>query len=192
MIRKISTLSIKAIPLRSYAAALLMVIALSASYNPSAEAGPRGIQGGREHAPPPIATLAIPKIGLNEPVWEGVGRSDLERGVGHFPRTAAPGRWGNTVLLGHRTTGPAPFRRLGRLSAGDPLDLRAEGRSLRYRVRSVHIITPRQTSVLEPVPFKPGASPDGRYLSLITCHPKGSDTHRLVVVGEMASPLTGL
>ncbi|MFI0482565.1 class E sortase [Actinomadura sp. 9N215] len=133
-----------------------------------------------------IAHLRIRRMGLKAEVREGVGEPVLRRGVGHYPGTARPGQEGNTVLLGHRTTWLRPFNQLDRMRRGDRIVLRVGRTSYVYRVRSKHVIKPRDRDVLEPVPFDWRSAPDGEYVTLITCTPKGSDRRRLVVVGKLA------
>ena len=52
----------------------------------------------------PVGTIAIPKIGLDGIIVEGVGVEELKMGVGHYPDTKMPGEKGNAALAGHRTT----------------------------------------------------------------------------------------
>jgi LPXTG-site transpeptidase (sortase) family protein len=132
-----------------------------------------------------IATIAIKRIHLKIKVREGVSERVLSEGVGHYPRTAPPGNLGNTVLLGHRTTWLHPFGELDRLRRGDRIVLKAHHRTYVYRVRGRHIIKPTDRRALEPVPFRPGKAPDGAYVTLISCTPKGSDRRRIVVVAKM-------
>lgn len=134
-----------------------------------------------------IARIQIRRMGLKSVVRQGVGEAVLRRGVGHYPGTALPGREGNTVLLGHRTTWRHPFGKLDRMRRGDRIVLRAGRRTYVYRVRLKRVIGPRNRRVLEPVPFRSRSAPDGRYVTLITCTPKGSDRRRLVVVGKIAA-----
>ncbi|RKS79838.1 LPXTG-site transpeptidase (sortase) family protein [Actinomadura pelletieri DSM 43383] len=132
-----------------------------------------------------IAHLWVKRMRLKVKVRTGVSEAVLRRGVGHYPGTARPGQEGNTVLLGHRTTWLRPFNQLDRMRRGDRIVLRVGRTSYVYRVRSRHVIDPRNRSVLEPVPFRPRSAPHGRYVTLISCTPKGSDRWRLVVVGTL-------
>ncbi|HEX2314224.1 MAG TPA: class E sortase, partial [Thermomonospora sp.] len=136
--------------------------------------------------PAPVAMLEIPGIDPpgKQPVHEGVSAASLSAGVGHYPGTALPGEPGNTVLLGHRTLRPAPFRALDRLRRGAEIRLYAGGVRHAYRVESVRVTTPADGGVLAAVPFDPAAEPAGRFVTLVTCHPKGSDEFRLVVVAR--------
>ncbi|MBO2438857.1 class E sortase [Actinomadura nitritigenes] len=180
------------------AVAFLAAGCVAAAGTPAAHAAPAGTRAvaaapGRTaaaHAARPrigkvIATISIKRIHLKIKVREGVSRRVLSKGVGHYPRTAPPGTLGNTVLLGHRTTWLHPFGALDRLRRGDRIVLKAHHRTYVYRVRGRHIIVPTDRRALEPVPFKPGKAPNGEYITLISCTPKGSDRHRIVVVGKM-------
>ncbi|XRQ10215.1 class E sortase [Actinomadura welshii] len=132
-----------------------------------------------------IGRLRIKRMGLKAKVREGVGERVLRHAVGHYPGTALPDREGNTVLLGHRTTWLRPFNKLDKVRRGDRIVLRIGRTAYVYTARSTHVIKPRDRRVLEPVPFKRRSAPDGRYITLITCTPKGSDRYRLVVVGTL-------
>ncbi|TDD93875.1 class E sortase [Actinomadura rubrisoli] len=132
-----------------------------------------------------IGKIGIKRIGLKARVLRGISRGQLQKGAGHYPGTAFPGREGNTVLLGHRTTWLAPFRRINELRRGDPIVLRVGRTSYVYKVKATRIIRPTDRRALEAVPFKRESTPHGRYITLITCHPKGSDRQRLVVVGTL-------
>ncbi|WP_433241801.1 class E sortase [Actinomadura nitritigenes] len=182
------------------AVALLAAGCVAAAGMPAAHAAPAGTRAataapGRTaaaaaHAARPrigkvIATISIKRIHLKIKVREGVPERVLSKGVGHYPRTAPPGTLGNTVLLGHRTTWLHPFGRLDRLRRGDRIVLKAHHKTYVYRVRGRHTILPTDRRALEPVPFKPGKAPNGQYVTLISCTPKGSDRHRIVVVGKM-------
>lgn len=153
----------------------------------TAAAAPAAATAARPRTGAMIAQIRIRRMGLKMGVRQGVTEAVLRRGVGHYPGTALPGREGNAVLLGHRTTWRAPFFQLDRLRRGDRIVLRVGRRSYVYRVRTRRVVDPRDRRALEPVPFKRASAPRGRYLTLVTCTPKGSDRRRLVVVGRMDS-----
>jgi len=132
-----------------------------------------------------IGKIRIKRMGLKANVRQGVGQAVLRRAVGHYPGTGLPGRDGNTVLLGHRTTYLHPFNKLDLMRRGDPIVLRVGGKTYVYRVRIKRVIRPNDRRALEPVPFKRRSAPNGQYVTLITCTPKGSDRRRLVVVGKL-------
>ncbi|MEV3926828.1 class E sortase [Actinomadura coerulea] len=148
-------------------------------------AAPAAATAARPRTGAVIAQIRIKRMGLKMGVRQGVSEAVLRHGVGHYPGTALPGQEGNAVLLGHRTTWRAPFYQLDRLRRGDRIVLRVGRRSYVYRVRTRRVVDPRDRRALEPVPFKRASAPNGRYLTLVTCTPKGSDRHRLVVVGRI-------
>jgi sortase A len=135
----------------------------------------------------PVAVLTIPRLGedFRHVVVEGVARTELKKGPGHQPGTAWPGRVGNVVLAGHRTTYGAPFGRFDELSAGDDVVLTDATGTYTYRISGSEIVEPSDTAVVLPVPRQPGAEPTRRLLTLITCTPKYSAKYRLIVTGEM-------
>ena len=124
--------------------------------------------------------IAIPKIGLDQALIEGVGVDELKEAVGHYPDTKMPGQKGNAALAGHRTTYGAPFNRLDDLMAGDPITVTTRAGTFRYEVMEKKIVTPDEVSVLD-------NTPDNR-LTLTTCHPKYSAEQRLIVVALLTGP----
>jgi sortase A len=129
-----------------------------------------------------LARLDIPAIGVNEFVVSGTAASDLSMGPGHYIGTAMPGQAGNVAIAGHRTTYGAPFYRLGALVPGDPITLKTlGGQTLTYVVSRAPVsVLPGNTSIL-------GYFGDNR-LTLTTCTPPFSATHRLVVVAALEIP----
>lgn len=134
-----------------------------------------------------VAVLRIPAFGTDYgyAVVEGVGRSALQRGPGHYPGTAMPGEVGNVVVSGHRTTYGAPFARLGELAAGDSLVVETATDWFTYRVTGLEIVSPDAVEVTLPVPRQPDVEPTQRLLTLTTCHPRYSARQRLIVFSEM-------
>jgi len=127
-----------------------------------------------------VARLQIPAISLDEYVVEGTGEADLKRGPGHYTGSPLPGQHGNAAIAGHRTTYGAPFGRLDDLKAGDTIiATTAAGRSV-YTVADKLTVLPSQTSVVEDYG-------DDR-LTLTTCTPKFSASHRLIVVAMLQGP----
>ncbi len=127
----------------------------------------------------PVATLAIPRIGLDQVVVEGVGADQLALGPGHYPGTALPGQPGNAAIAGHRTTHGRPFYDLNELASGDRITTTTEQGTFDYRVTSSELVAPTDVSVLAP-----SAVPE---LTLTTCNPRYSAAQRLVVVAVLTS-----
>ncbi|MFI8998841.1 class E sortase [Streptomyces sp. NPDC053542] len=140
------------------------------------------------------AVLRIPRLGVTAPVAEGIGKKGvLDKGyVGHYPRTAQPGRAGNVALAGHRNTHGEPFRRLDRLRPGDTVRIdTAEARYTYVVERTLPQTTPGDGTVLARIPYSsvhPGHryTGPGYYLTLTTCTPEYTSTYRLVVWGRLA------
>ncbi len=128
------------------------------------------------------APLGRIRISVAEMDWVVFGGSDdatLEMGPGHVPGTAMPNQdYGpnNCVITAHRDS---HFRRLGWLRKGHVVELETAAGTMKYRVVSREIVTPKTVRVLGPTK-KPR-------LTLITCYPFdfiGSAPKRLIVVAE--------
>lgn len=122
--------------------------------------------------------IVIPAIGVDAPVVEGDGWEELKRGVGHHIGSANSGERGNMVLSGHNDIFGEVFRDLDKLDLGDEIIVYAGDVPYRYIVKAKRIVEPTDVSVMAPT-TKP-------IVTLITCYPYRIDTHRLVVVGELA------
>ncbi|MEL5958742.1 class E sortase [Streptomyces sp. CLV115] len=139
------------------------------------------------------AVIRIPRLGLVAPVAQGIGKSGvLDKGyVGHYPRTAQPGRPGNFALAGHRNTHGEPFRHINRLRRGDRIDVETRDAVYTYTVdRTLARTSPRDGGVIAAVPrsnVKPytGYTEAGSYVTLTTCTPEFTSRYRLVVWGKL-------
>ncbi len=154
---------------------------VSGSGDPSASSAPSspapllpGNETGEDSRPAAYVELGIikiPKLGLSQHVLEGT-QKQLRYGVGHVTGTAAMGASGNCALAGHNTTS---FRYLGKLAAGDQIILKAGGKVFTYSVFRSFTVLPTQVSVLKRIDGENAA------LTLITCTPYLTATHRLIV-----------
>lgn len=122
--------------------------------------------------------IVIPKIKVDAPIVNGVGWEDLKQGVGHLPGSANPGERGNMYLAAHNDIFGEIFRYLEDLEPGDEYFIYTGGEKFRYVVKEKRIIEPTQVEVMLPT-TEPVAT-------LQTCYPYLVDTHRLVVIGELA------
>ena len=125
----------------------------------------------------PLARLWIPRIGLERLAVHGTTYGDLKSGPGHFAKTVLPGHVGNTAFAGHRTTYGAPFGRLEELQRGDSIWVRTVEGQFRYEVTEQHIVAPSDVWVVK--------STDESVITLVTCHPRWSDSSRLIVRGKL-------
>lgn len=141
------------------------------------------------------AVLRIPRLGLTAPVAQGVGkRGVLDKGyVGHYPRTAQPGRPGNFSVAGHRNTHGEPFRRIDRLRRGDRITVETRDAVYTYTVdKSLAQTSPSDSGVIAAVPrsnvrTSVGYSEPGYYLTLTTCTPEFTSRYRLIVWGKLTA-----
>jgi sortase A len=117
--------------------------------------------------------IRIPALSLDMAFVQGVTLDDLAKGPGHYPGTPMPGRGGNVAIAGHRTTHLAPFWALNSLRRGDRIELRTPRGTSVYEVQWVRVVRPTDRSVLAPT-----RDPS---LTLTTCEPRFSASHRLVV-----------
>lgn len=136
----------------------------------------------------PVALIAIPRIGVNQVVVEGVDVDDLRKGPGRYPATQMPGHEGTAAIAGHRTTYGAPFGDLDQLNPGDQIVLTTVQGRFVYKVTETRVVSPDDGSVLQNVvdPAKPGHSL--ATVTLTTCNPKYSAAERLVVLGTLVLP----
>jgi sortase A len=124
-----------------------------------------------------LGRIIVPRMSLDSPIFEMENCQDdanLNRGPGHIKGTALPGASGNCAIAGHRSTYGRPFAMMGSLQAGDEIILAGPSGARRvYRVSRIWVVAPGEVSVLDPTP-EPS-------VTLITCHPPGSDATRLIV-----------
>jgi sortase A len=138
-----------------------------------------------------IGIIRIPRLGTKYgyAIVEGVSTDDLKKGPGHYPGTANPGGIGNFVVSGHRTTYLAPFNGLGELVVGDAIVIETRDTWYTYLVTKTQTVLPTDTAVVLPVPGQPHATPTQALITLTTCTPKYSASHRLIVTGLLQSAL---
>jgi sortase A len=111
-----------------------------------------------------------------------------EYAAGFHRGTARPGHIGNTVIAGHNNILGEVFRDLHRLAPGDPVILWVGPTPYYYRVHAVYRlpVTDAPMEVLRDNLRLLSPTADQR-LTLVTCWPPWSNTHRTVVVCFPAS-----
>ncbi|MSO79523.1 MAG: class E sortase, partial [Acidimicrobiia bacterium] len=124
-----------------------------------------------------IGRIAIPRIGLDTPLYEGIWETVIDVGPGHWPGTAKPGGWGNTVIAGHQVTYGHPFRELGQLVPGDQIIVSTSDGTFNYAVTETFVVDPSAVWIAD--------QESVRTLTLFTCHPPGSEAFRYVVRAEL-------
>ncbi len=160
------------------------------------------IQGRIPAHSPPTRILA-PTIGLDSPVvevgWKAVEQDGqlvstwevADYAAGFHKGSAYPGNPGNTVLSGHHNIKGEVFRHLVDLKVGDPVYLYAEGREYAYRVVDLFIVQEAGASLEQRRKNAQwiAPTPDER-LTLVTCWPYWTNTHRVIVIAKPAEPNT--
>ena len=184
----------------STADADLVAVGGTAVYEPVPAAGEAG------PTPTPDPGLAperilIPVIDLDAPVIP-IGFEELVFGGERYQQWLAPstraagwhktsvglGAVGNTVLNGHHNIYGEVFRDLYRLESGDQIDIVSGEQTFHYVVVYVGIL-PERNQPLE-VRLENSEwiqSTDDERITLITCWPYESNTHRVIVVAVPAS-----
>jgi LPXTG-site transpeptidase (sortase) family protein len=124
-----------------------------------------------------MARINIPKINIKLPIYHGTSDEVLANGIGHLSTSSLPVGGKNTraILSGHRGMAEADmFTRLDELEVGDLIFIEVLNEKLAYAVTDTQVILPEETEMLNIV-----ANED--ILTLVTCTPIYTNTHRLIV-----------
>lgn len=124
------------------------------------------------------------RVHVNVMVVEGTTLAALQAGAGHYESTPFPCEQGNVGIAGHRTTYGRPFNKIDEMHAGDIVTLITPFARCDYQVvpgfdghSNPFVVLPSDFSVVG----QAGALGSGKWLTLTSCHPKGSDSHRIVL-----------
>lgn len=123
--------------------------------------------------------VEIPKISVLLPIYHGVGSGVLSKGIGHLPETSLPVGGANThcVLAGHSGMSYARlFTDLPKLEIGDVFYIHVYNKSMEYTVDQIKTVKPTNVTDLTIMEGKD-------YVTLVTCVPRGVNSHRLLVRG---------
>lgn len=124
-----------------------------------------------------LGWIRIPVADVDHVMVSGVTPEVLKLGPGHMPWTPLPGQPGNAVVSGHRTTYGAPFFDLDLLAVGDEIYVETAIGTHTYQVREILVVEPTGVWVTDPRP--------GAWLTLVTCTPRYSAAHRLIISAEL-------
>jgi sortase A len=124
-------------------------------------------------------------LGWRFAIVQGTGLDQLALGPGHVPGTALPGRLGNFAVAAHRVTAGNPFYHLPDLRPGNTILIDTSVITYVYQVTRTERVLPDDTAVLDPVPGHPRHRPDQAAITLITCDPPWTGTHRIIVSGTL-------
>ena len=125
------------------------------------------------------ATIEIPRIGANLPVYFGDTLEILKKGVGHSSGSYFPGEGGSIVYMGHNSK--KVFRRFSELQIGDSIKVTTTYGEFNYKIYDMQLI---KETELEKVPIQR----EEEILMVYTCYPFnniGYADHRFVVYAKL-------
>ena len=124
------------------------------------------------------ATINIPKININLPVYYGDTMEILKKGVGHSSGSYFPGEGGSIVYMGHNSK--KVFRNFSKIEKGDLINIKTDYGDFSYKVYDTKIVNETDIDAL---PIKDNKE----ILMIYTCYPFnniGYATQRYVVYAE--------
>lgn len=124
-----------------------------------------------------VGRIHIPAASTDWIIVEGTNQDDLRKGPGHMSHTPVPGQMGNAVISGHRTTYGAPFGDLDLVEPGDRITVETVIGTHTFEVIETRVVAPTDIWVTEQW--------EGSWLTLTTCHPRGSARQRLIVFARL-------
>ena len=128
--------------------------------------------------------VEIPAIQIRLPIYHGCTENELSKGAGHLPSSSLPvvGKSTHAVLAAHSGRADSKmFTDLDQVKEGDLVYLYVLNKTLTYEVDQITVTTPDDTDAIQII--------DGKdLLTLLTCTPYGTNTHRLLVRGHRIFP----
>ena len=128
--------------------------------------------------------VEIPAIQIRLPIYHGCTENELSKGAGHLPSSSLPvgGKSTHAVLAAHSGRADSKmFTDLDQVKEGDLVYLYVLNKTLTYEVDKITVSTPDDTDAIQII--------DGKdLLTLLTCTPYGTNTHRLLVRGHRIFP----
>ncbi len=142
--------------------------------------------------------LVIPAIKLDAPIetvgWyvvDGVSQWDVPDhfAAGWLMTSATLGKTGNTVFTGHHNIDGEVFRNLVKLKPGDQITIYSNNVPFRYEITMRKILPERgQPNDVRRANARWIQSTADERITLITCWPYTSNTHRLIIVAKPIEP----
>ncbi len=134
--------------------------------------------------------IIISKIDVDAPIsWEITGEQTLEalnHGVAHLAGSARLGEIGNLFITGHssdyswkKNPYAAVFSLVPKLTQGDIITIRENGKAYAYQVVETKIVTPDEVEVANATTTS--------VLTLMTCYPIGTTQKRFIVHAQLIS-----
>ncbi len=142
--------------------------------------------------------LVIPAIQLDAPIetvaWHivnGVSQWDVpdHYAAGWLMTSAALGMAGNTALTGHHNIAGEVFRDLVKLKPGDRITIYSNDEPFYYEITTRKILPERgQSDEVRRANARWIQPTDDERITLVTCWPYTSNTHRLIIVAKPLPP----
>ena len=140
--------------------------------------------------------IIIDSIGLDAPVITAE-RKTVEVKNQWFEQWSAPdyfaagwqsnsaplGVAGNTVINGHHNVFGKVFGKLVNITVGDIIEVRSGSKTFYYQVKEMLILRERDASLEDRIKNAAWIEhTNDERLTLVTCHPKSTNTHRLLII----------
>lgn len=125
------------------------------------------------------ATIQIPKIDVDLPVYFGDTLEVLKKGVGHSSGSYFPGEGGSIIYMGHNSA--KIFRRFSELQIGNEITVKTNYGEYQYKIYDMQLI--KETEI-EKLPIQE----QKEILMVYTCYPFnniGYTTQRYVIYAEL-------
>ena len=125
------------------------------------------------------ATIEIPTIDVDLPVYFGDTLEILKKGVGHSSGSYFPGEGGSIIYMGHNSK--KMFRRFSELQLGNEITVKTSYGEYKYKIYDMQLI---KETELEKLPIQK----EKEILMVYTCYPFnniGYTTQRYVVYAEL-------
>ena len=125
------------------------------------------------------ATIQIPKIGVDLPVYYGETLEILKKGVGHSSGSYFPGEGGSIIYMGHNSRNV--FRRFSELEINDEITIKTNYGEYTYKIYDMQYVNENDVDKL-PI------QKEKEILMVYTCYPFnniGYATQRYVVYAEL-------
>ena len=125
------------------------------------------------------ATIQIPRINVDLPVYYGDTLEILKKGVGHSSGSYFPGEGGSIIYMGHNSKNV--FRRFSELRKGDTITVKTSYGEYTYKIYDMQYVN-------EDEPEKLPIQTEKEILMVYTCYPFnniGYTTQRYVVYAEL-------
>ena len=154
--------------------------------------------------PPPAHSLptrlVLPSINVDSPVVEVGWKTSVQDGqavsewevanyaVGFLKTAALPGAPGNTVMAGHNNINGEVFKNLIDLKIGDEVFVYVDQAAYRYVVKQKLLLKERGMPIEQRLQNAQWiASTNDTRLTLVSCWPYTSNTHRVIIVATPAA-----